>query len=205
MRKQTKREIWYWMIMGVSIITLLAFAYGSKNSKVKEGNNGKETEISAQDGVEGTEAAKEEEAANTQPGQGGATESTPITKEITGGKLGQSYLLAKALVSDRSQESWLTIYLQPGSYTQLPRYQAQLKNSKITLTLSDTTDFDITTGQTSYQGKYNLAGQGVINKVKVVRASGNQMRFEITLSKSASFEIKKVLSPLRLTVRVAKF
>jgi hypothetical protein len=201
MRQQTKREIWYWMIMGVSIIILLAFAYGSRD---KEGSGSKETEVSTQEETEGTESAEEKETAQTQPGQGGAVESNPITKEITGGKLGQSYLLAKVAVKDQAQESWLTIHLQPESYSQLPRYQAKLENAKITLTLSDTTDFDITTGQTSYQGQYNLAGQGIISKVKVIRASGNQMKFEITLNKNAPYQVKKLLNPLRLTVRVTK-
>ncbi len=206
MRKQTKKEIWYWMIMGASILTLLAFAYAGKGSKTKKKTN-KDKKVAQQEATVKSEqepGSSSEKQAQTTPAPQGGGQEPKYFRETSGGQLGQNYLLSDTAIQDYSKESWLLVFLKPNSYTKLPRYTGRLSGQKITVTLSDTADYDFTTGKSSYQGKYALNGKGVIKQARVIRSSGAQMTFELSLTKSARFKVNKILSPLRLVIKVEK-
>jgi len=208
MRKQTQKEIWYWMVMGTSILIILAFAYARKDSHPgqKENLAKKETpqETAVKPGQESGVETHSQESSQLNQGKGGGGQEPKYYWEVTGGQIAQNYLLKDAVLQDYPNQSWFLIYLEPQNYSKLPRYTGRSSNQKITLTLTDTADFDITSGRSSYQGKYSLAGKGIIKGVKVIRSSGAKMDFELTLTKSRPFRIDKMLNPLRLVVKVKK-
>lgn len=206
MKKQTKKEIWYWMIMGTSILILLAFAYAGKGNQSKQEKKTVKKEAQQEAMVKSEqepESKDQSSGSNKDQPQGGGQEPN-YYREAKGGQIGQSYLLLDSAIQDYSKESWLLLFLKPRSYSKLPHYTGQLSGNKINISLSDTTDFDITSGQSSYQGKYTLSGKGVIKQVKVIRSSGSKMSFRLTLSKSSPFKVSKLLNPLRLVVQVKK-
>jgi len=202
MKKQTQQGIWYWMIIGVGIITLLAFAYTGKSTKKKKVVPKKQSEQEVSVGTKDNTTITKDSSDNI-AGKGGAVE--PIYyDQVSGGVVGQNYLLINSLIKDIPETSQLIVYLAPTTAKNLPKYTANLSNNVITLKISDTRDFDITTSSSSYLGQYNLAGKGVISSVKLVRLSGSTMQYTINLTKKAFFRVDQVASPLRLVIKVAK-
>jgi len=198
MKQQTQKGIWYWMIIGVGIITLLTFAYSGKTTKKKKTAPKKQPK---QEAV--VENKEQPVTTDDQAAQGGGTE--PIYYEqASGGVIGQNYLLTNSSIKDTDVTSQLIVYLAPTTVKNLPKHTANLSNNAITLKLTDTRDFDITTGGSSYLGQYNIAGKGVISNVKLVRLSGSAMQYTISLTKKAFFRVDQATNPLRLVVKIAK-
>lgn len=178
------------MIAGVGVLLILTLAYSSKLDN-KTNTNGKGG---------GGEAINQEKDSQTVPEK----TSQDYQTEITGGTLGQSYLLTNLTIADSQSRSKAIISLDPSDYDKLPRYVAKLKSSTISLALSDTSNFDFTVGQETYDGPNPVEGKGLIDKVQIDTSNADQMTVNIKLTKKTPFEVKKLTGPLRLELDVLK-
>ncbi len=207
MKKQTKKGIWYWMIAGVGVLLILTLAYSSKlNNKADTNGKGGSSDVVSQEEGSSSDKATDQADQSREEDSQPASENTSqdYQTEITGGVLGQSYLLTNLTTADSQSKSKATVSLDPSDYDKLPRYVAKLENSTINLTLSDMSNFDFTVGQETYDGPNPVEGKGLINEVQIDSSNADQMILNIKLTKKAPFEVKKLTNPLRLELNVIK-
>lgn len=122
-----------------------------------------------------------------------------------GGALGGSYLLKNISMSKGAGYESANIFLKSvsgaGSFAE---YGASISGSTITVTLSDTRNFDLDAGGPSYSGENPLVANGSVIKSISWSASGeDSIRINIVLKKQAAFDDVVLNNPPTLEIRVA--
>jgi len=207
MKQQTKKEVWYWLIIGIGILLVITIGYGVKkdaNSKKtvnNKNNNTQQTQISQEEDTQGTDRNVISNNDSDKKAIGGAGQNN-YQQNQSGGELGQSYLLDNVSLSSGADFDKVKIKLLPENESKLPRWQASQKDSRITLSISDTSNYDIVTGSKTYQGPNILTGEERVKKVKIDDRSGGQVSAKIILDQGRVYQISKSLNPLRLVIKI---
>lgn len=202
MKKQTKKEVWYWLIIGVAILLLMTIFYGARlaDKDITEDQTDKQEQAEEveQEPINQDEKQTEE---SSEFGVGGNNQ-TSYSPNQSGGELGQSYLLDDINIIKGEEFDRLKIDLLPEDESQLPRWQANQKDKTIDLIISDTSNYDIVSGQKTYTGKSILTDSNNIRKATIDTSSGDQIIVKIETDIRRPYEIVKSTNPLSLVVRV---
>jgi hypothetical protein len=207
MKQQTKKEIWYWLIIGVAILLILVIYYGAsrktnQQTRVEQKIDDQQTPINQDGQVEDQEEKDKLDEQEEETGKGGADLEQTYQSDQSGGELGQNYLLDDVAVVGGGDYDKLKINLLPNDSQVLPKWQANQNNEIISISLSDTNNYDITTGSKVYTGPAVLISNNKIRKVKIDASSGDQLFVKMVLDKERVYKITKATDPLRLVVKV---
>jgi hypothetical protein len=201
MKKQTKKEIWYWMIMGVGVLLILTIAYGARKDQSNDkqtDNHKKEVNSANQEEVDQETVDNEEK---DEPAMGGSSEME-YKQSQSGGEIGQSYLLSDLAIKSVDGNARLVVYLLPKKEKVLPKWTTRHDGDQISVSLSDTSNYDIVTGSKTYTGKQILTANNQIREVEIDTSTGDQISLNITTDRQRSYKVRKVSSPLRLLIEV---
>ncbi len=206
MKQQTKKEVWYWLIIGIGILLVMTIGYGAKkDASNKKSTNDKE-DSSQQAQVDQEEDIEEENQSHPDQSDdteaiGGATQDNYQTNQ-SGGQLGQSCLLDDVELSSSSNLDKIKINLLPEDETNLPKWQASQEDDKINLSISDTSNYDIVTGSKTYQGDDVIRGDRRVEKITIDTSSGGQVSLRINLDQGRAYQVSKSTNPLRLIIKI---
>ncbi len=202
MKKQTKKEVWYWLMIAVGILLIMTIWYGSKLSSNDVADDQPTQEQNQEEEIEDESDTQEpEEEDQEEAGVGGSSESEYNINQ-SGGQLGQSYLLSDVDLVGGESFDRLRIDLSPEKETTLPKWQSSQDGNIIDLSISDTSNFDIVTGQKTYTGESTLSGSNNIRKVTIDSSSGEQVLIKIELDNKRPYQVVKETNPLRLIIKV---
>ena len=171
---------------------------------------GNSTQISTAD-KKGSVAAVSTPKTTAKAGAGGSTtQNANLSASFnlsakSGGTLGGSYLLKNLSISKGAGYESANIFLKSVSGGDgFAEYGASISGSTITVTLSDTKNFDLDAGGPSYSGENPLVVNGSVIKSISWSANGeDSIRINIVLKKQAVFDDVVLTSPPTLEIRVA--
>lgn len=204
MKQQTKKEIWYWLIIGTAILLFLMIGYSSRDSNqaVKSNKDKNLQTQSAENDQPASSSSEPSDNGDQNPAQGGASEKIDYKTIQSGGQLGLNYLLDDVRINPADDSDCLEIRLLPKVEKTLPKWQAVQTDNKIKLSLSDVSNFDITTGSKTYTGKEELISTSSIRRVKIDTSAGDQLTIKVTTDIRRAYQVIKFTSPLRLILEV---
>jgi len=191
--------VWIVMIGGLAILAYFTLAGGNSGSNTtKTAKNGNVAAVST------PKTASQGTGGNTQS----AGSSTNVNFNLSpknGGSLGGSFLLKNLSMSKGTGYESANIFLKSVSGSGgFPKYGASITGSTITITLSDTKNFDIDMGGSSYTGENPLVVNGsVIKNISWAQNGEDSLRININLKNQASFDDVVLSSPPTLEIRVA--
>lgn len=214
MKNATKKGVWIIAIMAIGSILFLGLGYqsgkggeGSSNSESKTAADSQSGSIFDNWGVEqeAGQVSRGGQQSASKPTQNSTTSSNSYSLNTqSGGVLGGSYLL-KNMSSTKGDgyESANVFVKSVNNSLNFPKYAAELSGDTIVVTLSDTRNFDIDAGSTSYDGynPQNINGR-VIKSLKWEQAGENIVRVRIRLKYAASFKTAVLNNPPTLEVRI---
>lgn len=175
--------------------------------------HGNSTKTSIAD-KKGNVAAVSTPKTTTKAGSGGDAAESTDTKKLggsynlsakSGGALGGSYLLKNISTAKGAGYESANIFLKSVSGTGgFAEYGASISGSTITVTLSDTKNFDLDAGGPSYSGENPLVANGsVIKSINWIQNGEDSIKINIVLKKQAAFDDVVLTSPPTLEIRVA--
>lgn len=176
--------------------------------------SGNSTKMAATTGKKGSVAAVSTPKTTAKAGSGGGAAQDSGAKNLgasfnlsakSGGALGGSYLLKNLSISKNASYESANIFLKSVSGTgSFAEYGASISGSTITVTLSDTKNFDLDAGGPSYSGENPLIVNGsVIKSISWAQNGEDSIRINIVLKKQAVFDDVVLTSPPTLEIRVA--
>ena len=190
-----------WIVI-IGALSLLAYF------TLAGGNNGQGTATS------GNVAAVDTKTTSTPMALGGGNDAQSVSSSLgksynltakNGGSLGGSYLLKNLSMSKGAGFESANIFLKSVSGASgPPKYSASISASTITVTLSDTKNFDVDSGGESYTGvNPQIINGSVIKTIGWTQNGEDSIKINIVLKKQAVFDDVVLTNPLTLEIRAA--